>query len=571
MISEHIYAAELLEGAGYPLPIKSGTVTMDEGWSPHVQATLRLPLLDETRRELLDPRENRRVSLSLSSTPVAPSTGIARSIECDLGLRDRTIDWQAGEITLELASDEALLQDDVLLDDAPNTAALAYQSSLRALIDNVVLSRIGAVLEAGTADSTFYVLSDSTNLFVNPTAQTDLAGASSTGLTSLQRQVAAGVGPRGTLFRLNGSAGSSDSFFVVGGDTGAIRNGMQAGKTYTVRANCRLDAALGGSANSRARRIVVFTKVGAAAYVETASAQAPNTAGDHILTLTFTVPAGVTEAFIRFYHGHASTGIVYWHSLRLSEGTETDYFDGDSADTTDYGYAWTGTVGSSTSTRTALIERSPELLNWQPGESAWDFVQPLFQAAGLRLFCDEQRRWFLVDTTYTADGQTQIAYGSNLIRATDQISRDSEEWFDAALARYRWLDADGVQQERYDFYAEPGYTRVRTFELARAYPGPGFAEYAVRRAMGRGRQLEVEAVSLYTSRPTQPVVVTLPDTPIQTGVIARLTWQLDDDTMSIRTRGLTDTPPTAWIFLNAGVSWNASPVGGSWLAETIGA
>ncbi|RZU64610.1 hypothetical protein EV379_0913 [Microterricola gilva] len=565
-ISTHDYAATLLVGAGHALSPRGGRVTMDEGWSPHVQAELTIPIPAQTVQELIDPRQPRRVKISCAAnyTP-------AQSRVFDLGLRDRQIDHEAGEMTLSLASDEALLQDDVWLATAPNTAALAYQSSLRSIINNVVLSRIGAALQPGAADSSFYVLTDSTNLFTNPTAQIDTTDTTSQGLTNLVRQTGVVPGSHGTGFRLNGAAATGDSAMMIGGDSGALRNGMQAGKTYTVSGIFMISAAMAGTAVAQARRIVAYTRVGSGSYVTTSSAQAPNAAGNTRLSVTFTVPPGATEAFVRFYHGHASTASCYWIDLRLSEGTETAYFDGDTADTADYGYNWTGAAGKSTATRTALVDRSPELLNWKPGESAWDFVQPLFQAAALRLFCDEARKWWLVDGSYIASGQTQLSTAKNLTKAVDQISRDDDDWFDAALFIYRWRDSTGAAQEAIDWYAEPGRSRVRTFILERAYPGPGAARYAVKRAAGRGRTLDVSAVSQYAVKPTQPVTVTLPATPIQTGVVASVAWDLATDEMAVKTRGLTDTPPTAWIFLPAGTSWLASPPGGSWLSETIGA
>jgi hypothetical protein len=207
------------------------------------------------------------------------------------------------------------------------------------------------------------------NLFTNPAAYVNLfdAGVDINGGSLARRDFGLIAAPRDTAFRVTGTGSSSDTYMFLGGPQGAVRNGMEAGKTYQVRGTIEIPAVLTGTANTRARRIVLFTKVGAAAYVETMSAQAPNTVGAHDLSLTFTVPAGVTEAFLRFYHGHPSTQVVDWHSLMLVEApagyVSTGYWDGDSyvlnrnADEREAG--WDGTPHASTSW---MVDRAQNLV-----------------------------------------------------------------------------------------------------------------------------------------------------------------------------------------------------------------
>lgn len=169
------------------------------------------------------------------------------------------------------------------------------------------------------------------NLMLNPTAEVSTASVTTINLTDLIRHTGdvANMNPRtGTGFRLVGNAAQSNSLMIVGGDAGALRLGMQVGVQYTVSGNFHIPAALAGTAHANARRIVVLYRIGAGAYVELASPQAPNAAGNTRLSLTFTLPDGTTEAFIRWYHGHASATSAYWHSLLLNEGTSTTYFDG---------------------------------------------------------------------------------------------------------------------------------------------------------------------------------------------------------------------------------------------------
>ena len=564
MISTHTYVVTLVQGPGYVLHPKAGTITVDDGWAPHIQATLTIPIPSSTVQELLDPRVSRRITVACSA---AYSSGPSTTITFDLGVRARRIDHASGEMTLTLASDEALLQDDVLLSDTPNTAGLAYQSSLRAIINNVVLSRIGASLQASPAvDSTFYVLSNSTNLITNPSLEVNSTDWVSGGNSAIGRSTAQAFVGTASLAIANSAVGlmAAAAGPSVGG---AGARPVTAGKTYRFGVQLRGNAVFSAYIGLRFYD-ASNTQVGADVL---STASSVSTTAWQLRAVTGVAPAGATKVQPIIW-GTTSTGgtLLYADAAILAEGTDAAYFDGDTPSTTDYGYAWTGTAGNSTATRTALISRSPELLNWQPGVSAWDFIQPLFRAAGFRLFCDEQRRWFLVDASYLEAGQLQLSVPTNLTEAGDEISRDNDDWFDAALVIYKWNDSTNTPQVRYDFYSQAGYTRVQTFTYERAYPGPGAASYLVRRALGKGRTMSgLAAVSRYSARPSQPVVVTLPSTPIQTGIIARVTFDLGRDEMTIDSRGLTDTPTTAWVFLAAGQKWTDSAVGASWLSETV--
>lgn len=172
----------------------------------------------------------------------------------------------------------------------------------------------------------------SMNLFTNPTAEVSLAGTVSFGLSAFARQTAGGFGsPYDTSFRCYGSTGTNASWFNVEGDTGLVRHGLRAGRQYTVSGTLRIAAVQAATgAHVNARRIVVIYKNAAGTYVEIPSAQAPNAIGQTRLSVTFTLPAGFTEVFIRFFHGHVTADSVWWHSLLLTEGTSTTYFDGNS-------------------------------------------------------------------------------------------------------------------------------------------------------------------------------------------------------------------------------------------------
>lgn len=122
------------------------------------------------------------------------------------------------------------------------------------------------------------------------------------------------------------------SFYSApGGDIGALRNGMEGGKTYTVLGTMRLTATQTGALDNNVRRIVAYYRVGSSGgYVEFKSAQAPNVAGEHEVRLTFTLPAGTTESFFRIFgNSVAGDGDVWWDNVAVVEGTYLGpYFDG---------------------------------------------------------------------------------------------------------------------------------------------------------------------------------------------------------------------------------------------------
>src|SRR5690606_15678659 len=47
---------------------------------------------------------------------------------------------------------------------------------------------------------------------------------------------------------------------------------------------------------------------------------------------------------------------------------------------------------------------SVDVLKRRPGTRAWDFLSPLLSVSGLRLFCDEERKWRLVTSPYDTEG-----------------------------------------------------------------------------------------------------------------------------------------------------------------------
>lgn len=205
---------------------------------------------------------------------------------------------------------------------------------------------------------------------------------------------------------------------------------------------------------------------------------------------------------------------------------------------------------------------------WLPGQTAWDYLSPLVQKAGLRLYCDEKGAFWLVDSDYTEPGQTTLTYTGTLKTAEDTVDRNANNWFDAVVIRYKWTDALGASQTAYDIAAEPDFSKVNTLEYDTEYPGAGAAQAVLNRALAKGREQSVTAVSDYSVSPSQAVSIALPDTLTQTGYVASVSWQFPGDEMNISTRGLIETPVGSWDYVPAGISWNSISTGISWNTYT---
>ncbi|WP_157001425.1 hypothetical protein [Agromyces laixinhei] len=558
--------ATLNADTDYPLGTVDGRVSLDEGGAPHVVGSLTAPLPDDAALlDQLDPRTLRRVTLEVTAERV-DGFGSTVNRTFDLGLRSAQIDEDAATVTLTLESDEALLIDDVWLGDTSNTDALAYQSSLRAIIDNVVLDRIGAALEPGTTDTPFYVLFDARNLLENPGGDVNASAIVSAGNSSFARETVKVRTGAGSIRVANGVAGlyavMLDSTTSATGGAHTVSEGDE--RNFSVWASCNVahNAYIGirwlDSSGNPIGSDVLATPV----------ALAPSSWKR--ISVSGVAPAGAAR-MKPIVWGNAPTGgfLLYLDDMVLADTVElVDAFDGDTPDTLEYGYNWEGTPGVTRSSRTALIDRAPDLLHWKPGVSAWAFVQPIVQAAGFRLLCDEQRKWWLVDGAgYLAHGMTQLSFGAHITRASTGISRDGD-WFDAALVRYRWRDPEGNQQERIDWFAAPGWTRARTFDIEAPYPGPGRAAYKVKRAEGLGRTATVEAPLDLTVTPSQALRLNLPNIPELFGVTRAVEFDLGTFRMSVESRGLTDVPSGAWILANPTLTWAAVDPGTTWAEAT---
>lgn len=173
---------------------------------------------------------------------------------------------------------------------------------------------------------------------------------------------------------------------------------------------------------------------------------------------------------------------------------------------------------------------------WEPGQTAWDYLSPLLSATGLRLYNDEKRRWYLIDDTYTVPGTVTLEATGTITEATDTISRDANEWYDAVVITYTFVNDLGETIKAYDSAFIEGYSKVLHLEYDTAYPGPGAAQRILDRVTTRGRVNSVEAVSDYRVTPAQAYTLELTGFPIQDGFISAVQWNYPEDQMKITTR-----------------------------------
>jgi hypothetical protein len=177
---------------------------------------------------------------------------------------------------------------------------------------------------------------------------------------------------------------------------------------------------------------------------------------------------------------------------------------------------------------------------WEPGDNAWDYIQSLMDSVQLRLYCDEQRRWYLTNS-YTTGTDRTLAYGTDYISLTQDTGLDSD-FYSAAVVKYSWTDDLGVQQVRYDSYTNPRYryVKVKKVEYNRRYPGAGAAKAIVNRKDQKTITRTSSIVNDYLFTPGDGLTYTGGDhypplNPTNTkGYVSSVTWSLPSDRMTVR-------------------------------------
>jgi hypothetical protein len=567
-------------GSSAVLDVSDGTVTLDESQLPYGSLSLNASVANEgivpagatiyqVVYAYLDPTKSPRIQVT--ATDLDTETGVTVTREFDLLLTGRTINPVDGTIDITAATDDSLLNYFKLNAGTPDASYLAHQSSLVA-VTNAVLAKSGitGTLDPSSADADVTTLTSLTNLLPNGSAETTVTGWSSGSFAVARVTGTAKVGT--ACIRATSSTTGTQNL------NASVNLAVDAGQQYTF--SFWVQAA---TLTRLVAGVLRFFNSSGTSLGDNGGTAVREIAGQWVhYTVTATAPGGATAVLPYVQFQATTSGEVHYIDAAMlleGDGLETDgvnpvfYFDGSTAGTATYGYAWTGTVGASASTRTPVFERDPASLTWQPGDSAWDFIGPVLSAAGVSIVCDEKRVWRLYTPDYIPEGQLVLTPTSNLFDGTDEISRDltavdgSPLYFDACLVVYTWTDQNGLQQIRYDSYALPGGAGILwTINYAKAYPGPGAAAYIVNSVQGRARQFATDAQIDLTATPGMALNMTFPYVDSQVGFVSSVAWSFLADTMQVTSRGLISTPPSAWLYQPAGKSWASVPAGVPWTA-----
>lgn len=508
--------------------IEGGASTLDSAAVPYASSTLVLPFLDDTLLDWLDPRDGVRVPYEAGD-----QAGTPRSF--DLGLRSRTVDHAAKTVTLRLASDEALLMDRSTL--TIDSGARAHEGSVRAVCD-YVLDKIGAALEPGTDDADMTACWPITNELPNPSVEVDasnwIAGTGASALTRVAVSPVPGVTgswglrfvtgtgianvvpvPTATSLRVTPGRWYVWTFYIYSSTPRTVSANVQWITQGGLSMSIVAGIALTTSTTAFQRASVIVQAPEGAAYANPYVATVGNASGDaHVLDSAM------------------------WY-----EGDEVvPYHDGDTPDSAAYTYDWQGAVGLSPSVRTPVVERSRELYTLLPGETWWDFLLAITSAAGLVLWCDEQRRWFLASPENRTIVELVSVQPGNTRDGSDTLSRDDDETFVTGVAiRYRWTDATGAQREAYDTAGTP--EKMLLIDIARPFPGPGAAAAVLARRQGSGRRQTVTVVAVTGTTPGMTAQLSLPGAPDTVGRVQSVTFDHATGFMDLGMAGLVDIIP----------------------------
>ncbi|TDW64754.1 hypothetical protein EDF51_11124 [Curtobacterium sp. PhB25] len=550
------------------------TVRMDEGNSPWLtaEATIRRPA--DAVMALLEPDRRTAITLTLA----APA-----SLAMTFTVQGREFTPDSDTVALTLVSDEY-----PLLTYAPSTVvdlrAKTYQASARAIAARVVTLALGkataVALAAGTADKSFTTYSAVEDLFPDPNVTTiaNWAAASlPTGRAALSQDTSLGK----NAARAQSTGGSGVSYVQV---VNSVVVPATAGQQYTgsvlpqstSTGNDATGSLIIAFRNAAGSNIQTYSKsLGVLPTLFTNSAR---------VGITAVAPAGT--ASVHLYLRAASTANLYTVSgaewmIVEGDGLDTDgtswitWFQGDTVPgSTGYTYGWTGAANASTSTRTPVTDRDPESLRWLQTDRADDFLRPILEAVGLRLFQNERGAFILADNGYKLAGQVVMQQGSTLYGAVESSSvlDDGDDGFplnaDAVIVTYAWTDAFGVARTATDF-AKAATTYSRPYLLEKRdtpYPGPGQAKFLLARLLARKRQIDTTGRPDWTARPGMSAVVSLPHRPTATGYVQALVFDLAAATMTVTTKGLVTTPPGS--IGNAPITQTIGSVSGNIAAYT---
>jgi hypothetical protein len=165
----------------------------------------------------------------------------------------------------------------------------------------------------------------------------------------------------------------------------------------------------------------------------------------------------------------------------------------------------------------------------------WDFMVTVANSGKFKIFCDEKRRWYLVEDL-AVSGDLELTDDDNITNFEKVVTRD-QIWYNQAIIEYE----DIYGTKTIDKYTAPGAGKIKTYYAKKDntfFPGNGAAQSIVERSITRGDTYNVEAINNYNARPRQTLVVDITGEPVKTGVVQSITWALPSARMSVDIRNL---------------------------------
>lgn len=467
-------------------------------------------------------------------TLAEPTIGRIDERTFDLALASREINHERGEMTLELASDEYLLQrfSKTTDDKTPRTR----EHSLRSVIEYVAGEALGVVPPlAGTVDADVTARWALSNLLVNPSLElTDANWRAVGGGPTLARvNLSAPVSPSGTnVLRATGGVGSVAMVAPVG-EVNDIT--AAPGQPYTFSAY----VCTSGTGRT-ARAVLQWRRADGTVVISASDGTLVSTTSTEWRRVTVTgfAPAGATHVLPYIAIIGTTNGQNHFiDCAMLHEGTEAvEYFDGSTGTTGGYTHGWQGAPHDSPSSRTPIRPRTVESLTWSAGDTAWDFLSPLVSSAGLRLFCDENRVWRLINpNTYTAPGSLTVT-PETTVEGKDIIDGERGEYADGVVIHWTWTDGFGVDRTKTETAGTKG--KIARLEINAPYPGDGTAAAHLAQLKKRASSTPVTVATDYRATPDQAVTITLPGSTPSTGELASVKWDFATGLMQLEPANL---------------------------------
>jgi hypothetical protein len=174
--------------------------------------------------------------------------------------------------------------------------------------------------------------------------------------------------------------------------------------------------------------------------------------------------------------------------------------------------------------------------------SPWDLMETTLAALGFRLLCDESRTWRAVDVTAAPPATVHLPR----VTGADDVADVDREFADVLVWVGTGTSSGGVALRDVKSWPNPlpvppykVHVEERDYgQVGAGLPMPTDAEMALRLAhlQARSRLLTLTAPADLTVRPGVALTTGAPSLPELSGVVARVEWDVPDDTMTVTTR-----------------------------------